>query len=88
MNWYVHSGVASFWNLPKDFFPTLSDFFLKGCADFGFVSTQLVLKDFGLSEHLPNYKQHLEDLEFKKMEVHFRNMESEIAENSISFSDE
>lgn len=79
MNWYVHSGVASFWNLPKEFFPNLSAFFLKGCADFAFLSTQIVLRDLGLSEHLPEYKQCLDDLEIKKMDSYLKNMESEMS---------
>ncbi len=88
MNWYVHSGVASFWNLPKEFFPTLSACFLKGCADFAFISTQIVLKDFGLSEHLPDYKQGIENLELKKMDSYLRYMESEMLSDFTNPFDE
>ncbi|MGI8787444.1 MAG: hypothetical protein ACR2HG_06775 [Pyrinomonadaceae bacterium] len=86
MNWYVHSGVASFWDLPKESFPIISAFFLKGCSDFASLSTQIVIKDFGLSEHLPNYKQELEKLEFESLESYIRNMEMRFSEDLVNHS--
>ena len=79
MNWYVHSGVASFWNLPKEAFPLFSAFFLKSCADFAFLSTQIVIKDFGLNAHLPNYLQEVENLNLDRLVTLFQNIESDIS---------
>jgi hypothetical protein len=69
MNWYIHSGVSSFWNLPAEAYPTLSAFLLDGCANFGLLSTHIVLKDFGLAEHLPNYYEQLQKLETAKLQT-------------------
>ena len=81
MNWYIHSGVASFWDMPKEAFPLFSGFFLKGCADFAILSTQIVMKDLGLNEHLPSYGQELEKLELDRMESFVRNLETKISDN-------
>ena len=88
MNWYIHSGVASFWDMPKEAFPLFSGFFLKGCADLAILSTQIAMKDFGLSEHLPNYRQELEDLGFERMESYTENLEIKIPDNQINYFDE
>ena len=80
MNWHVHSGVSSFWNLPKESFPLFSGFFLKGCADLAMLSTQIVLKDFGLNEHLPNYEKELENLNLDRMDSFVQNLNISIPE--------
>ena len=88
MNWHIHSGVASFWDMPKETFPLFSGFFLKGCADFAILSTQIVMKDVGLSEHLPDYKQELENLELEKMETFVKNLEIKISDSMTNYFDQ
>ncbi len=80
MNWHFHSGVSSFWNLPKESFPILSAFFLKSCADLAILSTQIVIEDFELNEHLPNYREELNDLELDKMESFIENLNIPISQ--------
>ncbi len=70
MNWFIHSGVSSFWKMPQDAFPTISAFFLEGCANFGLLATHIVLKDLGLTEHLPNYYEELNNLKNARLFTH------------------
>lgn len=75
MSWYVHSGVSGIWNMPEESYPLLGAFFLNGCANFGLLSTHIVLKDLGLDKHLPNYHQELKTLEQRKLQNHFSHLE-------------
>lgn len=80
MNWFIHSGVSSFWNLPQTAYPNLSIFLLKGCANFGLLSTHIVLKDFGLDEHLPNYYNQLQNLENAKLQTHLNYLDKWVSD--------
>ena len=47
MNWYIHSGTASFWNVPSEAFDLVVGLALRDCADLAMLSTIIVLRDFG-----------------------------------------
>jgi hypothetical protein len=80
MSWYIHSGVSSFWNLPPEIYPTLSSFLLNGCANFALISTHIVVKDFGLAEHLPNYYEQLEKIELIRLQTQLNAIEKDVNE--------
>lgn len=80
MSWYIHSGVSSFWNLPAEAYPTLSAFFLDGCANFGLLSTHIILKDFGLTEHLPDYYSQLENLENARLQTQMNHLDKLVSD--------
>jgi hypothetical protein len=63
MSWQLHSGVNNSWKIPEEAFPVFTAFFLKDCANFGLLATHLVLKDFMLADHLPNYIDELKDID-------------------------
>ncbi len=53
-SWFVHSGITSVWNLPPEHYNlTCGRSFLKS-SDLGMLCVKIILKDFGLTAHLPN----------------------------------
>lgn len=53
MSWFVHSGLASILNLPPEAFLLACGLAFHQSADLGMSIAKIVLKDFGLTEHLP-----------------------------------
>lgn len=76
MNWQIHSGVSSFWGLPEDAFASMGAFFLEGCANFGLLSTHIVLKDLGFDNHLPDYFNSLETLKNNRLQTDIKYLEN------------
>lgn len=52
MSWQAHSGVAGVWNVPPESFNMTCGFAFLRSADLGMLCTKIVLKDFGLTDHL------------------------------------
>jgi hypothetical protein len=74
MNWLIHSGVASFWNLPPQSFDISAAFALKDCADLAFLCTKIALTDFGFNVALPNLPQEWDDLAEKRAQAYLDKM--------------
>lgn len=57
MCWFVHSGISSTHNLPPEFYYLQCAFAFRRCADLGMLCTRVVLKDFGISDHHPEFDE-------------------------------
>lgn len=78
MNWYVHSGTNAFWELRKEAFPLIYGFHLKGCADFSLLCTRIILRDFKLDEHLPNFNDEWQKVNFDRFIPILQNVDDKI----------
>ncbi len=66
MNWHIHSGVASFWNMPPEFFNMASGFGFKWCADFAMLCTKIILNDFGFDIAIDGLKQEWDSIKAQR----------------------
>jgi len=62
MNWYIHSGTASFWNVPPEGFDLVVGFALRDCADLAMLSTKIVLTDFGFHHAISDLRDKWESV--------------------------
>lgn len=62
MNWYIHSGVASFWNISPNTMDLMCGLAFKHCADLAFLCTKIVLLDFDFDKSITNLKDEWDDV--------------------------
>lgn len=57
MNWHIHSGVATFWNLRPETFHLIAGAALGSCCDLAMLSTKVVLRDFRFTDAIDGLSQ-------------------------------
>lgn len=63
MNWQIHSGVSSFWNIPPQAYYLMCGFGFKVCADFGMLCTKIILTDFGFTVAIDDLSQKWKEIQ-------------------------
>lgn len=71
MSWHAHSGLPGVWDVPAESFSiTCGSAFLMS-ADLGMLCTKIVLKDFGLTDHLPDLDREWDQLKEYRAKASF-----------------
>lgn len=66
MNWHIHSGVASFWNLPPETFNLICAKALDWCANLAMFCTKIVLIDFQFNKAITGLNEEWDDLKSRR----------------------
>jgi hypothetical protein len=79
MSWYVHSGVASVYNLMPEYYTLIFGVSVMQSADFGMLCAKIVLNDLGLTDQLPILKVEWDRIKEARaktfVEIHLENEE-------------
>jgi hypothetical protein len=62
INWHIHSGLASTWEMPIESFAISAGFGIKWSVDLAFLIAKIILLDLKLTSHLPDIRHQWQEL--------------------------
>lgn len=60
LNWHIHSGLASTWNMPAESYHIWAAFSFRWLGEFAFVIAKMILVDIGMPKGFPQIREHWE----------------------------
>ncbi len=69
VNWLIHSGTSSFWNLPAESFEAEACLNFIFIASFGVLCSEIILRDFEINKYWENYENEITELNNQRNEL-------------------